>query len=65
MKLQHTLLAIGLASLFAAAPALAVEDADDAFLDNVTSLWDITDTFGLVFIDGQVDVSSRSGAVVE
>lgn len=65
MKLHHTLLAIGLASLFAAAPALAVEDADDAFLDQTTSLWDITDTFGLVFIDGQIDVSARSGAVVE
>ena len=65
MKLHRTLLAIGLASLFAAAPAMAVEDADDAFLDSVVSLWDITDTFGLVFIDGQIDVSARSGAVVE
>ncbi|MFD0739705.1 hypothetical protein ACFQZQ_10480 [Lysobacter koreensis] len=65
MKLHRTLLAIGLASLFVAGPALAVEDADDAFLDNVTSLWDITDTFGLVFIDGSVEVSARSGAVVE
>lgn len=65
MKLHYTLLAIGLASLFAAAPALAVEDDDDAFLDSVTSLWDITDTFGLVFIDGQIDVSARSGATVE
>lgn len=65
MKLHYTLLAIGLASLFAAAPAMAVEDGDDAFLDSVTSLWDITDTFGLVFIDGQIDVSARSGATVE
>lgn len=65
MKLHRTLLAIGLVSLFAAGPALAVEDADDAFLDHTTSLWDITDTFGLVFIDGQIDVSARSGAVVE
>ena len=65
MKLHYSLLAIGLASLFAAAPALAVEDGDDALTDSVTSLWDITDTFGLVFIDGQIDVSARSGATVE
>jgi len=65
MKLHHTLLAIGLTTLFAAAPAMAVEDSDDAAVDTLASFFDITDTFGLVFIDGQIDVSARSGAIVE
>lgn len=65
MKLHRTLLAIGLASVFASAPAFAAEDADDALSDSVTSLWDIVDTTGEVFIEGTADVSARSGATVE
>lgn len=65
MKLHRTLLAIGLASVFAAAPAFAAEDSDDAISDSVTSLWDIVDTTGELFVDGTADVSARSGATAE
>lgn len=64
MKLHRTLLAIGLASAFAAAPAYADED-DGALSDSVTTVWDTIDTVGNLVIDGTADVTGRSGAVVE
>lgn len=63
MNKTRTVLAIALASLFAAAPAVAADDA--ALTDAVISLWDVADTTIDVQVEGYAYVGARSGASVE
>lgn len=64
MKKRYSLLALALASVFAA-PAAFAQDADDSLSESITSVYDVTDTVGLVTLDGAIAVDARSGATVE
>jgi hypothetical protein len=63
MKMYKTILASAFASMLAVAPAFA--EGDDTQIYSFTELYNLIDVSGYVFVDGDIYVSSESGATVD